>query len=119
MKDLTQEQREALAPWSRNSTCSPFLGCSDVAHGLVVGLRLPFQVVWFTEPKPNIRSAPCVHMHQPDVIYCQLVRCAEYVKDLHDIPKVLDYMDALSAGMHRRAHTETSLGQAHAMAVPH
>ena len=47
---------------------------------------------------------------QPDVLYCQLVRCAEYVKDLHHVPKVLDYMDALSAGMHRRAHSETRLG---------
>ena len=37
------------------------------------------------------------------------MRCAEYVKDLHEVPKVLDYMDALSAGMHRRANNETRL----------
>jgi glycosyltransferase involved in cell wall biosynthesis len=35
-------------------------------------------------------------------IYCQLVRSAEYVKNIHHIPKTIDYMDALSAGIERR-----------------
>ena len=73
--------------------------------------RLPFQVVWFTERKAKRHIRELIHAHQPDVIYCQLVRCAEYVKDLHELPKVLDYMDALSAGMHRRSHTKSSLHQ--------
>ena len=59
--------------------------------------------------KRHIREL--IRTEQPDVIYCQLVRCAEYVKDLHELPKVLDYMDALSAGMHRRSHTKSSLHQ--------
>ena len=67
---------------------------------------LPFQVIWFTEKRAQREVQALVEQHQPDVIYCQLVRCAEYVKDLHHVPKVLDYMDALSAGMHRRAHSE-------------
>ena len=29
--------------------------------------------------------------------------------NIHEVPKVLDYMDALSAGMHRRANNETRL----------
>ena len=73
--------------------------------------RLPFQVVWFTERKAKRHIRELIQAHQPDVIYCQLVRCAEYVKDLHELPKVLDYMDALSAGMHRRSHTKSSLHQ--------
>lgn len=40
---------------------------------------------------------------QPDIIHCQLIRMAEYVRNDHQIPRVLDYMDALSAGMKRRA----------------
>ena len=52
-------------------------------------LRLPFQVVWFTESKAKTHVQKLIRDAQPDVIYCQLVRCAEYVKDLHDIPKVL------------------------------
>ncbi|MFM9005152.1 MAG: glycosyltransferase, partial [Flavobacteriales bacterium] len=39
----------------------------------------------------------------PDVVYCQLIRCSEYVKHWHHYHKVLDFMDALSAGQQRRA----------------
>ena len=70
--------------------------------------KLPFQVVWFNDRVAKREVHRLIETCQPDVIYCQLVRCAEYVKDLHEVPKVLDYMDALSAGMHRRAHTHLS-----------
>ena len=35
-------------------------------------------------------------------VYCQLIRTSEYVKNIHDTPKTIDYMDALSAGILRR-----------------
>jgi polysaccharide biosynthesis protein PslH len=103
----TLEQRQALDPWMKEF------------HVLQLSLlgrlwrmawawasRLPFQVVWFTERRAKNRFRKLVSSHKPDVIFCQLVRCAEYVKDLHEVPKVLDFMDALSAGMHRRSHSE-------------
>ncbi len=68
--------------------------------------ELPFQVTWFTDGKAKRQLERVVADTQPDLIYCQLVRCAEYVKDFHAYPKVLDYMDAFSAGMHRRSHQE-------------
>ena len=71
--------------------------------------ELPFQVTWFTDRKAKRQLERIVADTQPDLIYCQLVRCAEYVKDLHAYPKVLDYMDAFSAGMHRRSHQERGL----------
>lgn len=40
---------------------------------------------------------------QPDYIYCQLIRTTEYVKNYHNCPKTIDYMDALSKGMERRS----------------
>lgn len=40
-------------------------------------------------------------------IYCQLIRTSEYVKNIHHIPKTLDYMDALSFGMRRRIAGQT------------
>ena len=110
-RDLTAEQREALAPWLH--------GLHVVQLSWVKRLwrmawswtsQLPFQLVWFTERAALREVRDLVDKTQPDVLYCQLVRCAEYVKDLHHVPKVLDYMDALSAGMHRRAHSETRLG---------
>lgn len=43
---------------------------------------------------------------QPDHIYCQLIRVSEYVKNYHECPKTLDYMDALSKGIERRVEKE-------------
>lgn len=42
-------------------------------------------------------------------IYCQLVRCSELVKDIHTIPKTLDYMDTLSIGVQRRISSQPFL----------
>jgi glycosyltransferase involved in cell wall biosynthesis len=69
---------------------------------------LPFQVVWFTERRAQREVRLLLENTSPDVVYCQLVRCTEYVKDIHHLPKVLDYMDALSAGMHRRAQSDSN-----------
>ena len=109
---LTPEQHEALQPlvkeihvvrlsWIRRLWRLAWSWAS----------RLPFQVVWFTEGYARRHIRDLIRTEQPDVLYCQLVRCAEYVKDLHELPKVLDYMDALSAGMHRRSHTKSALHQ--------
>ena len=35
-------------------------------------------------------------------IYAQLVRTTEYVKNFHEMPKTLDYMDALNKNYSRR-----------------
>jgi sugar transferase (PEP-CTERM/EpsH1 system associated) len=64
----------------------------------------PLQVIWFTERRALRRVQDLVRDAQPDAIHCHLVRCAEYVKERHDLPKSLDFMDAFSAGMHRRSH---------------
>ncbi|MBL4593608.1 MAG: glycosyltransferase, partial [Flavobacteriales bacterium] len=42
-----------------------------------------------------------ISIHQPDHIYCQLIRVTEYVRN-SNINKTLDYMDALARGMERR-----------------
>ena len=65
--------------------------------------RKPFQVHYFFEQSVASRMRKAVDVIRPDVVYCQLIRCSEYVKHWHHYHKVLDYMDALSAGQHRRA----------------
>lgn len=64
--------------------------------------KLPIQVAYFTRK----RLIRCVHryieLERPDIVFCQLVRMAEYVKEVR-IPKLIDYMDAFSLGMERRA----------------
>lgn len=69
----------------------------------------PFQIGYFYQKKIKKKIAKIVEVESPDFIYCQLIRVAEYVKDIHAIPKTLDYMDALSAGMHKRAEISRGL----------
>ena len=62
----------------------------------------PFQVHYFTQGQAVKKVNKIIDEIGPNHIYCQLVRTAEYVKHRHDIPKTLDYMDALNAGVRRR-----------------
>lgn len=63
----------------------------------------PFQVHWFYQRTAKQELDRWIAEIQPDVIYCQLVRMATYVQHMHHIPKVIDYMDALSAGIARQS----------------
>lgn len=64
----------------------------------------PFQSHWFYQRKADRQLHEWMKELKPDVIYCQLIRMAEYVRNDHHTPRVLDYMDALSAGMKRRSN---------------
>ncbi len=59
------------------------------------------QVAYFYNKKAQKTINNLIAKHQPDHIYCQLIRVTEYVRKL-PIPKTLDYMDALARGMERR-----------------
>ncbi|MFY7971512.1 MAG: glycosyltransferase [Flavobacteriales bacterium] len=80
-------------------------------HKFTIGLRLvrglistkPYQVHYFYQHQAQRKINALIAEYQPDHIYCQLIRCSEYVKHLISIPKTLDYMDALNAGLHRRS----------------
>lgn len=66
---------------------------------------LPFQVGYFYFSKAQKKIDELIQKHQPDHIYCQLIRTAEYVKKYPHIPKTLDYMDVFSKGIERRKKT--------------
>jgi sugar transferase (PEP-CTERM/EpsH1 system associated) len=59
------------------------------------------QVAYFYNKAAKKRIDSLLNQHQPDHLYCQLVRVAEYVRT-SPIKKTLDYMDALARGMERR-----------------
>jgi sugar transferase (PEP-CTERM/EpsH1 system associated) len=63
----------------------------------------PFQVNYFFERRASRMVNRMISEFKPDHIYCQLIRTSEYVKNLHHIRKTIDFMDALSAGLQRRA----------------
>ncbi|NQY11918.1 MAG: glycosyltransferase [Flavobacteriales bacterium] len=64
----------------------------------------PFQIAYFYSKKVQKQINGVIDDFKPDHIYCQLIRMAEYAKH-SDIPKTLDYMDALSKGIKRRIET--------------
>lgn len=63
----------------------------------------PYQTGYFFQRGIQTKILLLLEKEAPDHIYCQLIRTTEYVKNIHHIPKTLDYMDALSKGMYRRA----------------
>lgn len=61
----------------------------------------PLQVAYFYHYYVKRQWNRFFQQVQPDVVICQLIRMAEYVKETSALC-ILDYMDALSKGMERR-----------------
>jgi sugar transferase (PEP-CTERM/EpsH1 system associated) len=61
----------------------------------------PLQVGYFFSTSAKRKIHGLINEIMPDHIFCQLLRVAEYVKDM-DIPKTLDYQDVFSKGVERR-----------------
>ena len=64
----------------------------------------PLQVGYFYNKKIKSIIHSLIKKHKPDHIFCQLIRVAEYVKDI-PIPKTLDYQDVFSKNVERRMST--------------
>jgi polysaccharide biosynthesis protein PslH len=75
--------------------------------GIIVNLiktifsNIPLQVGYFYSKKIKRKINAIIEQHKPDHIFCQLIRVAEYVKDI-PLPKTLDYQDVFSKGVERR-----------------
>jgi len=63
---------------------------------------IPFQVLYFFNPTLKSKIETIIKTENPDFIYNQLIRTAEYTKGLKYF-KVIDYMDSFSQGMNKRA----------------
>lgn len=61
----------------------------------------PFQVAYFFRKRIQEKVHEIIRAQEPDYIYSQLIRTAEYVKDL-SLNKTLDYQDVFSKGLYRR-----------------
>lgn len=84
-----------------------------IVHHLSLGKRVlslltalftdkPFQVHYFNSLSGRNTIKSEILNNNFEHIYCQLIRCSEYVKNIHHIPKTIDYMDTFSAGIERR-----------------
>lgn len=100
---VKKEDLEELAPYCKTIHYYP-IGWFQKASGLLLKFlqNKPFQVGYFHHFSIHRKINKFLRELQPDHIYCQLIRSAEYVKNYHHCPKTIDYMDALSKGMERR-----------------
>ena len=73
--------------------------------------KTPLEVAYFFNKKVKQKFEEIIHQVQPDHIYCQLIRMSEYVRHL-PFPKTIDYMDAFSIGMQRRAENSNPIFKA-------
>jgi len=71
--------------------------------------RTPLQVAYFYNKKIGKDIQKSVANIKPDYIHCHLIRTTEYVKEITNIPKSLDFMDAFASGMQKRLNIETNL----------
>ena len=62
---------------------------------------LPLQCGYFYNRQAAKKVDALIAKHQPDILYGQLVRVAEYIRH-KDTPKAIDYQDVFSYGMKRR-----------------
>lgn len=80
-----------------------------IAARLLGGLwsKLPFQVLYFYNPGIKRKIHDIITKEKPDAIYNQLLRTAEYTRDIKSGFKVLDYMDSFSQGMYKRLNSSS------------
>ena len=71
---------------------------------------LPMQCGYFFNRKAAKKVNALIAKHKPDMLFCQLLRTAEYIRH-KDIPKTIDYQDIFSYGMKRRADVASFLTQ--------
>lgn len=107
-ENVKDEWKKALLPFCKEIIIHR-LKLSSIISNVIYALlftKKPLQTAYFYNSKIESRIKKDIERINADHIFCQLIRTALYVKDVNDIPKTLDYMDALSAGMERRAQTE-------------
>jgi sugar transferase (PEP-CTERM/EpsH1 system associated) len=103
--EVSKSDYEALEPYCKSihifrlSSLTIYL---NIIKSLIAGR--PLQVGYFFNKPIKNKINQLLKEIKPDHIFCQLLRTAEYVKDV-DIPKTIDYQDVFSAGVQRRSQT--------------
>jgi sugar transferase (PEP-CTERM/EpsH1 system associated) len=97
-----QKAFEELQPYCRSVNFIDLPAPVRLLNIIIAFLKgLPLQVGYFYSRKARKKINLLLNEYKPDHIYCQLLRTAEYVKDI-DTPKTLDYQDVFSYGVKRR-----------------
>ncbi|MFZ4549395.1 MAG: hypothetical protein ACOYN4_18255, partial [Bacteroidales bacterium] len=76
--------------------------------GLSLFNGIPLQVAYFYNGKIRKQVEKSISQIKPDAIHCHLIRTTEYIKNVKNIPKSLDFMDAFGIGMEKRGKSESN-----------
>jgi polysaccharide biosynthesis protein PslH len=100
---VDENSKEALSRYCKQIDIHNITFFVQVIH-LFRGIvnHLPFQVNYFYSKNALQRLQYLIETENIEMGYFQLIRTAEYAKNLNLRKKALDYMDALSLGMERR-----------------
>ena len=71
--------------------------------------NIPFQTAYFTSEKGKAQLNAFIKQHQPDAVFCHLLRMGEYMQDNKIENSLLDYMDTFSIGMKRYAESASKI----------
>lgn len=93
-------QVSALAPWCREQHTAVVTRLQSVGS-MLSRQQLPFQVAYFHSKAAQRELETFVARIRPDVVFCHLIRMAEYARRIPAAVKVMDYMDAFAKGMER------------------
>lgn len=72
----------------------------------------PFQVLYFYQRPIHRAIRKLIARTEPDHIFCQLIRTAEYAKQEFDYRKTIDFQDAFGKGLDRRYRLSKGLRRA-------
>ncbi|MFM1744098.1 MAG: hypothetical protein RLZZ630_35 [Bacteroidota bacterium] len=106
-EQITAAQRNALSPYCHSIHCSVIPKLQS-AINLLVLRKLPYQVAYFQSAKSFRDLEKVVQETTPEIVFCHLIRMAEYARRIPAKVRVIDYMDAFSKGM-ERMHATASL----------
>ncbi len=104
------EHRQAVATFCSKIFIFPqskYTQITNLLRGSILQQQA-FSISYFYNKKIAKKIHQIIENERPTHIYCQLVRCAEYLKNI-DVPKTLDYMDAFSLNAARRAQSSAGL----------
>lgn len=98
-----EEAFKALQPYCVSVTFIDISKISILINLMIAFLKgLPIQCGYFYNKKAHQKIKRLIEKHQPDMLFGQLLRVAEYLR--HEKKnKTIDYQDVLSMGMKRRS----------------
>jgi polysaccharide biosynthesis protein PslH len=107
--EITKAQYDALSPYCKEIKTSIINKTSSYISTIqnIVNTSIPFQAAYFHSLKSQTELNEFIQMHQPEIVFCHLLRMTEYIKNHSFKLSILDYMDAFSIGMKRFADSSS------------